>query len=104
MRIGIKKIGRELKRIGHKAGKPLRVIGSKRTLTTIDKMAATAQKIGAGVSAVAPELGVPLMGAASGVRAGVGLARETKSAVAAAKRGDLERAASKAKSVGAQFV
>jgi len=61
MRFGVKALSRGLHKIGSKVSKPLNKLGSKHTLKTIGNIAHKAGEIGAVVSTVAPEVGMPLM-------------------------------------------
>jgi len=81
--------------------KTMNRIGTKHTLSAIGHAAQDVGKVAGALSVVAPELGLPLMAAAAGVGTATTMALDAKSSVAAAKRGDLERSVSKAKSVKA---
>jgi len=104
MKFGMKALSRGLHKIGGKISKPMNKFGSKHTLNTIGRIAKTGQEVGAAISVVAPEIGLPLAAAATGVRMGVSGALDAKSSVAAAKRGDMERAKSKGRSAATRFV
>ena len=104
MHIGVKSLGRGLRKIGTKTTKTVNRIGSKHSLAAIGHAAGDVG-IAAGVLSLAvPEIGLPLMAAAAGVGKATNIALDAKSSVAAAKRGDMERAASKGKSAGMSFL
>ena len=104
MHIGVKALGRGLRKIGTKTMKTVNKIGSKHSLAAIGHVAGDVGKAAGMLSVVAPELGLPLMAAAAGVGKATNMALDAKSSVAAAKRGDMERAASKGKSAGVSFL
>tara|TARA_R110000822_G_scaffold150097_3_gene289191 strand:+ start:635 stop:949 length:315 start_codon:yes stop_codon:yes gene_type:complete len=104
MHIGVKALGRGLRKIGTKTMKTVNKIGSKHSLEAIGHVAGDVGKAAGMLSVVAPELGLPLMAAAAGVGKATNMALDAKSSVAAAKRGDMERAASKGKSAGMSFL
>ena len=104
MHIGVKALGRGLRKIGTKTMKTVNKIGSKHSLAAIGHVAGDVGKAAGMLSVVAPELGLPLMAAAAGVGKATNMALDAKSSVAAAKRGDMERAASKGKSAGMSFL
>jgi len=104
MKFGTKALGRGIHKFGAKISKPLNKLGSKHTLRTIGRIAKAGQEVGAALSVVAPEIGVPLAAASTGVRYGVSGALDAKSSVAAAKRGDMERAQSKGRKAMNVFV
>ena len=104
MHIGVKALGRGLRKIGTKTMKTVNKIGSKHSLAAIGHVAGDVGKAAGMLSVVAPELGLPLMAAAAGVGKATNMAFDAKSSLAAAKRGDMERAASKGKSAGVSFL
>ena len=70
MRFGVKALSRGLHKIGSKVSKPLNKLGSKHTLKTIGNIAHKAGEIGAVVSTVAPEVGMPLMALSAAAQKG----------------------------------
>ena len=104
MKFGIKALGRGLHKFGNKVSKPLNKLGSKHTLRTIGRYAHAGEKVGAALSVVAPEIGLPLAAASMAVGAASKSALNAKSSVAAARRGDIERATSKGRAAMTSFV
>jgi hypothetical protein len=96
-----KSLGKGLRKIGTKTMKTVNKIGTKHTLAAIGHAAQDVGKVAGVLSVAAPEIGLPLMAAAAGVGGAANMALDAKSSVAAAKRGDMERSLSKAKSVKA---
>lgn len=104
MKFGMKALGRGLHKIGSKISKPMNKLGSKHTLQTMGRIAHTGQQVGAALSVVAPEVGLPLAAASTALGTASRSALNAKSSVAAAKRGDIERAQSKGRAAMTAFV
>ena len=101
MHIGVKALRKGLRKIGTKTMKTVNKIGSKHTLNAIGHVAQDVGTAAAMMSMAAPTLapiGAGVMAAAAGVGAATRIGLDAKSSVAAAKRGDMERAIAKANS------
>ena len=81
MHIGVKALGRGLRKIGTKTTKTVNRIGSKHSLAAIGHVAGDVGIAAGMLSVVAPGLGLPLMAAAAGVGKATNMALDAKSSV-----------------------